>query len=238
MTARRRYLRGTTAGFTLLEALIATALMGLILTALATVTAQWMPNWNHGIARVQRSEDVALGLGRLATDLAAAEFIAGSRDTRAPLFDGGSRSVTFVRDAFGPNTASGLEVIRIAEVIGDQGAALVRTRAPFVPGIDRKQPTFTDPVVLLRPPYRLLFAYAGIDRNWREEWRGQIRLPRAIKLTVQDAVTHRTLSISTATLVHVEAPMECIGAKSLTECFSSRTRPAKSEAGEKTSSQL
>ena len=81
-----------------------------------------MPNWNHGIARVQRSEDVALGLGRLATDLAAAEFIAGSRETRAPLFDGESRSVTFVRDAFGPNTASGLEVIRIAEVIGDQGA--------------------------------------------------------------------------------------------------------------------
>ena len=39
MTARRRHLRGTTAGFTLLEALIATALMGLILTALATVTA-------------------------------------------------------------------------------------------------------------------------------------------------------------------------------------------------------
>src|SRR4029077_4915323 len=158
--------------------------------------------------------------------------------TRAPLFDGESRSITFVRGAFGPNTAPGLEVIRIAEIIGDQGAVLVRTRAPFVPGIDRKQPTFTDPVVLLRPPYRLSFAYAGIARNWREEWRGEIRLPRAIKLAVQDAVTQRTLSISTATLVHVEAPMECISAKSLTECFSARARPAESEVGEKSSSQL
>ena len=75
------------------------------------------------------------------------------------------------------------------------------------------QPTFTDPVVLLRAPYRLSFSYAGTDRNWREDWREQIQLPKAIKLTVHDAATQRTLSISTATLVHVEVPVECIGCK-------------------------
>ena len=219
MTARRQHPRNTIRGFTLLEALVAMAMMGLILAALATITAQWLPNWNHGIARVQGSDDVALGLERLATDLAAAEFIPASRETRKPLFDGAVRSVIFVRTALGPNMGPELEVVRIAEINSDQGPILVRTRTPFTPGIDRTQPTFTDPVVLLRAPYRLSFAYAGTDRNWHEEWRDQIQLPKAIKFTVHDAATQRTLSISTATRVHAEVPMECIGAKSLNECL-------------------
>jgi general secretion pathway protein J len=57
---RRRRLE--VAGFTLVEVLMATALMGAILAALATVTAQWLPNWNRGFARVQRTENLALGL--------------------------------------------------------------------------------------------------------------------------------------------------------------------------------
>jgi general secretion pathway protein J len=216
---------GRMAGFTLLEALVATALMGLILTALATITAQWLPNWNHGLVRVQRAEQVALGLERLAGDLAAAEFIPASQQTRTPLFDGASRSVTFVRTAFGPNKGPGLEIVRIAEISSPQGAALVRTRAPFMPGVDRVQPNFSDPVVLLRAPYRLTFSYSGTDRIWREDWRDQVQLPNAIKLTVRDAVTQRTLSVSTATPIHIEVPMDCIAAKSMSECLISYLRP-------------
>ena len=211
------------AGFTLIEALVATALMGFILAALATITAQWLPNWNHGVVRVQRNEQVALGLERLAADLAAADFIPANNQTRKPFFDGASRSVTFVRTALGPDTGPGLEIVRIAEVSSEQGPVLVRTRAPFVPGIDR-QPNFTDPVVLLRAPYRLSFSYAGADRNWREDWREQVQLPNAVKLTVRDAATQRTLSVSTATLIHVEVPVDCIAAKSLAECLTSQLR--------------
>jgi len=192
-----------------------------------------LPNWNYGIARAQRSEDVALGLARLTTDLAAAEYIPASRETRNPLFDGTNRSVIFVRTAVGPNTAEGLEIVRIEEINSDRDWVLVRTRAPFTPGIDRAQPAFTDPVVLLRGPFRILFSYAGTDRNWQDEWREQIQLPKAIKLSVQDAATQRTLSISTAVLVHVEAPMECGVAKSLAECLASRTRQPEPEASDK-----
>ena len=213
------------AGFTLIEALVATALMGLTLAALATITAQWLPNWNHGVVRVQRNEQVALGLERLAADLAAADFIPANNQTRKPFFDGASRSVTFVRTALGPDTGPGLEFVRIAEISSERGPVLVRTRAPFVPGIDR-QPNFTDPVVLLRAPYRLSFSYAGIDRNWREDWREQIQLPNAVKLTVRDAATQRTLSVSTATLIHVDVPVDCIAAKSLAECLTSMLRPS------------
>ena len=67
------------AGFTLLEALIATALMGIILATLATITAHWLPNWNRGFARVQRNEQLALAVERVIADLAAAEFVPAGR---------------------------------------------------------------------------------------------------------------------------------------------------------------
>src|SRR5262249_30652328 len=119
----------TTAGFTLVEALVATMLMGLILAALATITAQWLPNWNHGLVRVQRNEQVALGLERIVSDLAASEFISASHETPRPFFDGANRSVIFVRTTLGPNSGPGLEVVRISETTSDHGPVIVRTRA-------------------------------------------------------------------------------------------------------------
>jgi general secretion pathway protein J len=222
----------TTAGFTLLEALIATTLMGMILAALAVITAQWLPNWNRGIVRVQRSEHVALGLERLVADLAAAEFVPAGRRMRQPLFDGADRSVTFVRTALGPNAGPSLEIVRVAEVSSERGPVLVRMRAPFMPvttaTFDRLQPNFADPVVLLRAPYRLSFSYAGPDRIWQETWQQQMQLPRAIKLTLRDWRTQQTLSVSTATPIHVELPADCFGAKSIAGCFASQQQPPQS----------
>ena len=209
------------AGFTLIEAVISLALMGLILGALATITAQWLPNWNRGIARVQKHERVALGIERINSDLAAAEFISIGRDARGVFFDGTDRSVTLVRTAIGPNSETGLEVVRFAETITDVGPHLVRTRAPFVPGIPAirfsNEAKFTDPVVLLRA-YRVAFSYAGIDRIWRDGWQQQWLLPRAIRVTLRDVAAQKTVTISTATLVHVELPMDCVTATSLAAC--------------------
>ncbi len=227
MTPRPRRCRNRIAGFTLLEALIATALMAMILVALATITAQWMPNWNRGMTRVQQDENLALGLDRLVADLAAAEFIPASRQTLKPFFDATSHSVTFVRTALSPNAHPGLEIVRFAEVGSANGPILVRTRAPFVPegASDREQPHFADPVVLVRAPYRVSLSYAGADRAWRDTWQQEPQLPKAIRLTVRDAATGRALAASTATLLHVEIPADCINAKSLADCLASLYPP-------------
>jgi general secretion pathway protein J len=221
MTMTSRLQRRTNAGFTLLEALIATALMGLVLAALATIVGQWLPNWNRGIVRLQVDERIALVLDRLAADLAAAEFIPAGRGSKKPIFDGQDHSVTFVRTAFGPDAGPGLQTVRIAELNSTSGPILVRTRAPFAPAPTefgmRSQPRFTDPVVLLRPPYRLAFAYAGTDRVWRNTWQQRISLPRAIKFTLRDGATHQT--VSTAATLHIELPVQCINAKSWAECL-------------------
>lgn len=216
------------AGFSLVEALLATALMGAILAAIATVTAQWLPNWNRGFERVQRSEALTAGLERIVADLAAAEFISAGAGIRQPVFDGTELSVTFLRTALGPNTRPGLELVRIMEIGGEKGLMTVRTRAPFLPtsrdGIN-PQVTPRDPVVLVRAPYRVAFAYAGADRLWRNQWRGEGRLPNAIRVQLRDAVTDRTLSVSTATLVHADMPADCILAEVINDCLNRVPNP-------------
>jgi general secretion pathway protein J len=221
---KRRYSTATAeAGFTLVEALVATALMAIVLGALASISSAWMPNWNHGIARLQRNESVALGLERLTSDIAAAEFVSAGNDAR-PFFDGTANSVTFVRTSLGPNARAGLEITRLAEIDTAHGATVVRTRGPFRLqnglGASRIPEVSGDPVVLLRAPYSLSLAYSGSDRVWLPAWRQRNRLPKAVKLTVRDIVTKEALSISTTVLLHSDSPVECIEAKSSAECLS------------------
>ncbi|SEC06844.1 general secretion pathway protein J [Rhizobiales bacterium GAS191] len=210
-------------GFTLVEALAAVALMGVIIAALATVTAQWLPNWKRGFVRVQRTEQLRLGLERIVADLAAAEFITPNAEAKGPLFAGAELSAIFVRTALGPNASPGLEIIRFVETADDQGFALVRERAPFVPlaasAGGAELPAFSDPVVLVRAPYRIRFSYAGSDRTWRDTWRNSAQLPSAVRVSVRSAGTEQILSASTATLIHVDLPVECVIAKSASDCI-------------------
>jgi general secretion pathway protein J len=201
--------RTNEAGFTLIEALVALALTGLVLAALATITAQWLPNWNRGVDRVQRNEQVAIALDRISADLASALYISANREQRQPLFDGSELAVTFVRTAYGPNVAPGLDVVRIGETIDRHGFATVRSRSPFGPlpiGASlSEQVVFSDPVVLMRSPFRLSFAYAGTDRVWKSSWRGAKKLPAVIMLTIRESGSERALPLSTVVAIHVDA---------------------------------
>jgi general secretion pathway protein J len=237
VTARLPQRADNEAGFTLLEALIATAMMAMVLTSLATITAQWMPSWNRGLARVERSEHVALGLERIAADLAAAEFVPPTRSAKLPFFDGTERSVSFVRTALGPNAGPGLEVVRLHEAKTDQGPTLVRVQTPFAPlpafNFKDLALNFTDTVVLLRPPYRLLLSYAAGDRIWQDAWQDQATLPKSVRLRVQDAKTQRTLAVSTATVVRAGLPVECARSKSYAECLVSNQKQPESDGPNK-----
>lgn len=213
------------AGFTLIEVLVATLLMTVILAALATVTAQWLPNWNRGMVRVQRAERLALGLDRVVADLSVAEMIPVNGDAKVPLFEGTELAVTFVRTAVGPNTRPGLEIVRLVEKADSQGLALVRERAPFVPMARDAQIRFADQVVLIRSPFRVKFSYAGPDQVWQPEWRGQMQLPEKIRVAVRDGATGQVLGVSSAAVVHADAWGECVRAKNTDICLAARLKP-------------
>jgi general secretion pathway protein J len=205
MPADRRRGEG---GFTLIEALMALALMGLVLSALANITAHWLPNWNRGLDRIQRSEMIGITLQRLADDLADALPVPASAGDMGPFFTGSEQSVTFVRTALGPNAGPELDVVHLGETTDKAGLATVRSRTPFRPvppnASASNQFHFSEPVVLLRAPYRLSFAYAGEDdEEWQSSWRDPGKLPSKIRLTVRDSSNGR--AISTVTSIHVQS---------------------------------
>jgi general secretion pathway protein J len=220
--APMRQLRPAENGFTLLEALIAVGLLALLLATLATVTAQWMRGWKAGFDRTQSADLLGLGLDRIVADIGAAKFISPGQADKHPIFQGSDSSVTFVRSAIGPNAPDGLEIVRLAEIDDARGRILVRTRTAFTPSVTTEaleggDIEFTNPVVLIRPPFRVSFAFAGRDRFWRETWSSAGQLPDAVRVTVRDALTDEILPVSTAALVNVNAPAEC-AAKATRDC--------------------
>lgn len=198
------------AGFTMFEALVALALMGLVLGALASVTGGWLPPWNRGLLQTQRNEQVTIALDRLAADVSAAEFVMPNRESTAALFRGDEASISFVRSALSPNNRSGLEIVRIAEATDRIGRALVRAQAPFVllptgdPAVDPIP--FRDPVVLLRAPFRVTFAYAGPRGDWRANWPAWAGLPTTVRFDVHDADGAVVLSTATRIRANAAAP--------------------------------
>ena len=210
------------AGFTLVEALVSTLLMSLIFAALAIITAQWLPNWDRGFARLQRGGVLAGSLERLTADLAAAEYVSAGGIKDPPLFDGGAIAVTFVRTTLAPNEFAGLELVRLAEVSDERGPALVRITAPLPIGTTgpstEGDAVFANPVVMVRAPYRVSFSYAGPDRVWKETWHGMDELPRAVRVTLRDNATAMLLDVSTSTLIHAELPARCTWAKTIADC--------------------
>jgi general secretion pathway protein J len=196
------------AGFTLIEAMLTVALMAFVIGALATMSREWLRNWDRGFARVQRVDLWAAGLDRLMADLAAAEYVSGGGADLFPFFDGSERAVTFIRTAVGPNALTSLEVVRIADQADDRGPALVRWTAPFAPKAGNPvDGGFSNPVVVMRAPYPIAFSYAGPDRAWREAWRGKAQLPRTIRVEVPGSSGR--LLVSTSTVVRAELPALC-----------------------------
>lgn len=214
------------AGFTLVEALVSIALMGAIVTSLSMVTGQWLPNWRLGFGRLQRLETLDVGLQRVVSDLQSAEFVTANSASNVPVFFGDPKSVTLVRIGNSPGASPRLEFVRLAEVVEKHGFALVRTHAPFKP-LDPGEPLesqlyFSDPVVLVRAPYRISFAFAGSDRLWRDTWRKQVLLPSAARIEVRDAATDRVLPLTTTALLHVDLPADCVTSQSAQQCLSGR----------------
>jgi len=171
------------AGFTLIEALAALAITAALLGSLGAVAGQWLPHWRHGFQALQNADLVGLALDRICDDIAAAEYARFEPGAGAPLFRGEPDSVAFVRRAIGPNAGPRLEVVRIGARETPAGAEIARAHASFAPGVVGEM---RDSVTLLHAPWRIALAYAGPEGLWRSRWQGEAKLPRLVRLQVQN----------------------------------------------------
>jgi general secretion pathway protein J len=219
--------KSATAGFTLVEAMVAVAMTALVVGSLATVAGQWLPNWHRGFAELQSADLLSLGLERIAADVSQAIYVSADNASRRPVFDGAPASVTFVRSAVGPNAGHSLEVVRLARASDARGAAVVRSSAPYAPSaLGRAANTaFASFVVLVREPFAVSFGYAGPDKLWRDTWRDRDALPEAVRISVRDSSTGQLLAMSTSVRLNVSAP----GVPSLTDGSPSSNVPIASQ---------
>ncbi len=209
--AWRPPLRSSNAGFTLLEMMLALALTGVMVSAIAVFAGQWMTSWRAGFAQLQATDLLSLGLERLSADISSAQYAAVNSAQETTLFLGDAKSVVFVRRSPAPDTLGRLEVVRIAQTTDARGAALIRTRAlyvPLSPGTPISSLHFTDPVALIRAPFLISFAYAGATRVWRESWSLNKALPAAVRVTVRTVGHAEVISASTAISLHVTGKIE------------------------------
>ena len=195
------------AGFTLIEVLLATLLMTVILGALATVTAQWLPNWNRGMARVQRAERLAMGLDRIVADLSVAEMIPVNSDARTPLFEG-IRTGGDLRADGGRSQYAARARNRQARRKGRQSGPCVGARARTVHAdADGCADPFrrsgcADPFAFSRDVF-----LCRTRQVWQPDWRGQTQLPDMVRVTVRDSVTGR----GACSLTGRHGPRQCAG---------------------------
>ncbi len=210
MSVRRSGMRAR--GFTMIEALLSVLLMTVIVATLATVTSQWMRSWSRGVSRAQNVDVLTVGLDRIVADLSAAEVVSSQGAEGAPDFEGTETAVRFVRTSFGPASVPGLETVSIAEVSDERGWMIARSSAGFAPGLERA--ATASPAVLARG-YRISFAYAGIDGNWRSSWSRSPSLPRMVRIRVSGGGLP---TISTIAPIRAELPARCAAVRPPVGC--------------------
>lgn len=210
------------AGFSILEGLVALTLTGLVMAGVSMLVAQWMPLWNRGFHAAQKADLIAVALDRITADLAEARYVKGSDLDNYLFFSGRSEELTFVRPILDPGERTGLEVVRITTVADKAGARIVRRQArftPLPPGVSPAQDLrFSSTAVLLQANARLEFIYADGGGGWRRQWDDPITLPTRIRIVLRDPASGAEIASLTTAIIHIDAPARCATASSVSKC--------------------
>ncbi|MBI1848001.1 MAG: prepilin-type N-terminal cleavage/methylation domain-containing protein [Candidatus Rokubacteria bacterium] len=191
-------------GFTLLELVIALAIVGALVAIAFAGLRVGLAAWSQGEDRI----DVHQHLRGVATLLARA--VGGAYPYRAApglapevvlLFTGTGERLELVTQSE-PLPAAvpiAFTAVVLALESGDDGSGLT-VRQRVLPNRD----PFTDAVVVLRDPTikTLGFSYLGASGGWQEAWDGETEnaLPRAVRITIARTQAGRTESLPPITV--------------------------------------
>jgi general secretion pathway protein J len=198
-------------GFTLLEVLIALAIVGMLLTIAFGGLRVALAAWRQGEDRAEVHQHVRAIAFTLARALGAAYPYRGAKG-EAPevvtLFIGAERRLEFVTQAppLPVQAPIAFTAVVIALEEGDEPGLVVRERA-----LPNRDP-FTKGEVVMRDPgvTSLAFKFQNDDGEWVDTWDGQEtkNVPRAIELRLGTTLNGRTHSLPPITV-----PLRVTGAR-------------------------
>jgi general secretion pathway protein J len=197
-------------GFTLLELIIALAILAALLAITFGGLRVGLAAWRQGEDRAeahQHVRGVALSLARVVAGAHPYTAARGEAPDRVVLFRGDAQRLEFVTQS--PPGAFPIPIAFAAVVIemqsGDKPGLVVRQRA-----MPNREP-FTEMATILEDASvtALTFGYLDDDGSWQEAWDAEESqaLPRAVRLTVEIVAGGRTESLPAMTIpLRVRSP--------------------------------
>lgn len=185
----RRVNVARSAGFTLLEILIALSLTAMLLTMLTAGVYGVVRDWDNNAAALENTLEESVAVLQLERALQGA-FPHSYRDPetlgRHVYFDGEDNRLSWV-STVSPQRASGLTAWRIH---AERDEGLVLQLAPALSDNPTVRLDEANPVVVMAGydlQIRYLFETAEFERQWRDEWNGSElqSLPLAVHIKLQ-----------------------------------------------------
>jgi general secretion pathway protein J len=179
-------------GFSMIETLIALAILGLVLSALPSTVRLGQRAW-EARAEIETRNAVPGALGFLEQRLAEAQATLVRRDdgTLAGSFLGAPRSLAFAAPE-PPSAPGGLYLYRLSVTSDGAAARLTLTAAPL------ESATTAAPLEIFAVPMtEATFAYFGRTSltsvpTWSAEWTARDALPRLVEIVVRVGTGPRT----------------------------------------------
>jgi prepilin-type N-terminal cleavage/methylation domain-containing protein len=229
-------------GFTLVEVLAALAIAAVIIAATGALVHNVALHFEWGTRGVSEGERLILAVERLAADIGSARFV--SR-TSADSSGQSGKAIAFIGEpATGEQPAkmifvgpggmaaneSGEEIVSLTVEQEDDVTRLVRRRAPWRgPRTRFEDVTLNDPVVLLEGKFLISFAFGRVTPGnalaWSDDWKGQVSLPRFVRLKLRDRVTGANLLAGTEFVIRADASAGCAQSGSGTCVSSAASKP-------------
>jgi hypothetical protein len=181
-------------GFSLLEALVALGLTGMLFATGLPLFVQLVRNWSAGTARLMAADEWMSATNRMSDDLAQALPLkmAQSGD-KAVTFRGSPRQVDFVRTSIGGKGDFRLESVSLfIEFQGDGTARVIRIARPFSIANFETSPAVSEGVSLFRLHESTIFDYLDITGKRHETWNPGAGMPYGVELRLSETDAKKT----------------------------------------------
>lgn len=188
-------MKPSSAGFTLLELLIALSLMGLVLVMVYSALWLGIRSWDAGDARATQLNDIRLVQGFLRRNLKQSRtvFRIDEDAQRVVVFEGGAEHITFVAPLLDHLGLGGLYLIELDMMeVEDVGQLRIRWQ-PYRPDSlddNRVHEDDSEATLLLSEVENVQWSYFGVEEDdnepaWHERWVNSQQRPRLVNLRLR-----------------------------------------------------